>query len=129
MAKNTQRIKTDNAPQGDAGAPADTGQATGVAQDSGEATGAQEHPNPERAASDAAETVAGTAPTEADKTTKAPEPKVSDALAKAGKALLKSNPALDTVYMTADGTGFATKNDADNHAHNLKNKAVTPVKR
>lgn len=57
------------------------------------------------------------------------EPKVSDAVQKVGKSLLKSNPDMSVVYMTADGRGFYEKNDADNHARTLNNKAVTPVKR
>lgn len=57
------------------------------------------------------------------------EPKVSGAVQKVGKALLKSNPDMSVVYMTADGRGFYEKNDADNHARTLNNKAVTPVKR
>ncbi len=128
MAKET-KTKLGETPQGDAGAPAaNTEQVIAPQQNPGDAAGSDGHPNPERAASDAAEAAAGGALAEVSKT-KAPEPKVSDALAKAAKALLKSNPALEAVYMTADGTGFATKNDADNHARNLKNKAVTPVKR
>ena len=58
-----------------------------------------------------------------------PQAKVSDAVQKVGKALLKSNPDMSVVYMTADGRGFYEKNDADNHARTLNNKAVTPVKR
>lgn len=61
--------------------------------------------------------------------TKKLEPKVSDAVQKVGKALLKSNPDMSVVYMTADGRGFYERNDADNHARTLNNKAVTPVKR
>ncbi|WP_317341915.1 hypothetical protein [Alistipes dispar] len=61
--------------------------------------------------------------------TKKTEPKVSDAVQKVGKALLKSNPDMSVVYMTADGRGFYERNDADNHARTLNNKAVTPVKR
>lgn len=57
------------------------------------------------------------------------ELKVSDAVQKVGKALLKSNPDMSVVYMTADGRGFYERNDADNHARTLNNKAVTPVKR
>ena len=69
-------------------------------------------------------------PASAAKTpTKKSEPKVSDAVQKVGKALLKSNPDMSVVYMTADGRGFYEKNDADNHARTLNNKAVTPVKR
>lgn len=61
--------------------------------------------------------------------TKKSEPKVSGAVQKVGKSLLKSNPDMSVVYMTADGRGFYEKNDADNHARTLNNKAVTPVKR
>lgn len=61
--------------------------------------------------------------------TKKTEPKVSDAVRNIGKDLLKSNPDMSVVYMTADGLGFYEKNDADNHARMLNNKAVTPVKR
>lgn len=63
------------------------------------------------------------------KTKKAAEPKVSDAVTKIGKALLKSNPDMSVVYMTADGRGFYEKNDAELHARTLNNKAVTPVKK
>ena len=41
--------------------------------------------------------------------TKKSEPKVSDAVQKVGKALLKSNPDMSVVYMTADGRGFYEK--------------------
>lgn len=61
--------------------------------------------------------------------TKKTEPKVAGAVQKVGKALLKSNPDMSVVYMTADGRGFYERNDADNHARTLNNKAVTPVKR
>ena len=57
------------------------------------------------------------------------EPKVSDAVTKIGKSLLKSNPEMSVVYMTSDGRGFYMENDAKNHARTLNNKAVTPVKR
>lgn len=57
------------------------------------------------------------------------EPKVSDTLVKIGKSILKGNPAMSVVYMASDGRGFYEKNDADNHAHTLKNKTVTPVKK
>lgn len=71
---------------------------------------------------------AATAETPA-KTKKAAKPKVSDAVTKIGKALLKSNPDMSVVYMTADGRGFYEKNDAELHARTLNNKAVTPVKK
>lgn len=67
--------------------------------------------------------------TMAKHTSNDPEPKISDAAQKAGKALLKSNPDMTVVYMTADGRGFFDRNDAANHARTLNNKAVTPVKR
>ena len=56
-------------------------------------------------------------------------PRVSDAVVKVGKALLESNPGMEVVYMTADGTGFYRENDAVEHARALTNKAVTEVKR
>ena len=74
---------------------------------------------------DAADEAALAAKSSAKKT----GPKVSDAVQKVGKALLKSNPDMSVVYMTADGRGFYERNDADNHARTLNNKAVTPVKR
>lgn len=70
------------------------------------------------------ETVPGDNPEKAAKT-----PKVTDSLTKIGRAILKTNPAMPVVYMTADGRGFYEKNDADNHAKTLTNRAVTPVKR
>ncbi len=98
-----------------------------------EAEAAGGHPGLARAASDAAEEAAGAKPAEkkpAETPVAAPAtPKVSDALVKAGRALLEGNPSLREVYMTTDGVGFAEKNDADNHARALKNKAVVPVKR
>lgn len=90
------------------------------------AAGETEHPNPARAASDAAEEIAKEATTKA-KTKKAAEPKVSDVVAEIGKSLLKNNPEMSVVYMTADGRGFYEKNDAELHARTLNNKAVTPV--
>lgn len=96
-------------PQNDAGAPVVTEQPGATTQAAGAAAG------------DTAETTG--------KTKKAAEPKVSDAVVKIGKALLKSNPEMSVVYMTADGSGFYEKNDAELHARNLTNKAVTPVKK
>lgn len=57
------------------------------------------------------------------------EPKVSDAVVKIGKNLLRNNPEMSVVYMTADGRGFYEKNDAELHARILNNKAVTSVKK
>lgn len=90
------------------------------------AAGETEHPNPARAASDTAEETAKETATKA-KTKKAAEPKVSDAVVEIGKGLLKSNPEMSVVHMTADGRGFYEKNDAELHARTLTNKAVTPV--
>lgn len=87
------------------------------------------HPNPARAASDTAEVATTEPSTKVADTKTAEEPKVSDALVKIGKSILKSNPAMSVVYMASDGRGFYEKNDADNHAHTLKNKTVTPVKK
>lgn len=64
-----------------------------------------------------------------EETTPAKTPKVTDSLTKIGRVILKTNPAMPVVYMTADGRGFYEKNDADNHAKTLTNRAVTPVKR
>lgn len=96
-------------PQNNAGAPVVTDQSGATTQAAGAAAG------------DTAETT--------DKAKKTAEPKVSDAVVKIGKALLKSNPEMSVVYMTADGSGFYEKNDAELHARNLTNKAVTPVKK
>lgn len=82
------------------------------------ATGATENPNPVPNVSDKKNDPKETV-----------EPKVSDAVVKIGKTLLKSNPAMSVVFMTSDGRGFYEKNDADNHARTLKNKVVTPVKK
>ena len=92
-------------------------------------TGAAEHPNPARAESDAAEGKAAGNTGKTAETKETEEPKVSNAVVKIGKSLLKSNPAMSVVYMTSDGRGFYEKNDADNYARTLKNKAVTPVKK
>lgn len=53
----------------------------------------------------------------------------ADALQEIGNKLLKSHPNMHTVYVTADGTAFAAGNDAENHAKELKNHAITVVKR
>lgn len=122
MAKK--EYKAEN-PQTKTGAPVPTGQepprdntGEGMA-DQPQAGG--EQPTPGGATGDAAPA--------ANPPTKKTEPKVSDAVQKVGKALLKSNPDMSVVYMTADGRGFYERNDADNHARTLNNKAVTPVKR
>ena len=122
MAKKEDKAEN---PQNKTGAPVPTGQEppqdnTGEGMtDQPQAGGKQPTPG---GAADNAEPAAKTP-------TKKSEPKVSDAVQKAGKALLKSNPDMSVVYMTADGRGFYEKNDADNHARTLNNKAVTPVKR
>ena len=122
MAKKEDKAEN---PQNKTGAPVPTGQEppqdnTGEGMtDQQQAGGKQPTPG---GAADNAEPAAKTP-------TKKSEPKVSDAVQKVGKALLKSNPDMSVVYMTADGRGFYEKNDADNHARTLNNKAVTPVKR
>lgn len=99
------------------------------------AVGTGEDPNPECTASDDAETAAAEKSAAETKATKksgpatTPAQRVENALTKAGRSILERNPALTAVYMTADGAGFASKNDAENHARNLKNKVVTPVNR
>lgn len=90
---------------------------------------ATEHPNPARATSDAAEVAKTDSTPEAATSKTIEKPSVSDALVKIGKSILKSNPTMSMVYMTADGRGFYEKNDADNHARTLKNKVVTHVKK
>lgn len=122
MAKKEDKAEN---PQNKTGAPVPIGQKSpqdntgeGMA-DQPQAGGVQPTPG---GAADNAEPAAKTP-------TKKSEPKVSDAVQKVGKALLKSNPDMSVVYMTADGRGFYEKNDADNHARTLNNKAVTPVKR
>lgn len=86
-----------------------------------------ELPNPNHAADNADKSA--TVEPAVKNMTKKTEPKVSDAVQKVGKALLKSNPDMSVVYMTADGRGFYEKNDADNHARTLNDQTVTPVKR
>ncbi|MDR2131016.1 MAG: hypothetical protein LBP56_07640 [Odoribacteraceae bacterium] len=48
---------------------------------------------------------------------------------KIGKGILRGNPAMTAVYMTADGSGFYEESDARNHAATLKDGTVTEVKR
>ena len=54
-------------------------------------------------------------------------PVAADAVVKIGKKLLAANPEMEVVYMTCDGRGFYSRNDAQSHARTLTNKAVTPV--
>lgn len=122
MAKKEDKAEN---PQTKTGGPVPTGQES-PQDNTGEGMADQpqaggEQPIPGGAADDAAP--ASKSPT------KKTEPKVSDAVRKVGKALLKSNPDMSVVYMTADGRGFYERNDADNHARTLNNKEVTPVKR
>lgn len=51
------------------------------------------------------------------------------ALQEIGNKILKANAALNTVYLTDDGTAFSSENDAENHAKELKTKNVVAVKR
>lgn len=57
------------------------------------------------------------------------EPTVADALIGIGRNLLKDNLKMTAVYMTADGAGFYEENDAQNHARNLTDKTIIPVKK
>lgn len=118
--------------------PDDPQQTAGVADNT-----EQVNPNPDEKAGTNAGAPGATAPADGNsagaaagdtaetpaKPKKAAEPKVSDAVVKIGKNLLKNNPDMSVVYMTADGRGFYEKNDAELHARTLNNKAVTPVKK
>ncbi len=55
--------------------------------------------------------------------------KVADAVEAIGKKILSSYPKESIVYMTADGQGFFNESDALNHADDLTNKKVTPVRK
>lgn len=46
------------------------------------------------------------------------------AAAKIGKEVLAANKSLSEVYVTADGTAFYNRNDAQNHARALENREV-----
>lgn len=46
-----------------------------------------------------------------------------------GRDILKENPELKGVYVTTDGTAFAERNDAQNHAKTLKNREIFNIRR
>lgn len=48
---------------------------------------------------------------------------------KVGRDILKENPELKGVYVTTDGTAFAERNDAKNHAKTLKNREIFNIRR
>ena len=48
---------------------------------------------------------------------------------KVGRDILKENPELKGVYVTTDGTAFAERNDAQNHAKTLKNREIFNIRR
>ncbi len=52
---------------------------------------------------------------------------VASALQKNGEAVLKLNPELGKVYVTTDGSVFASECDAKNHGKTLANPDVLPV--
>lgn len=49
--------------------------------------------------------------------------------AKLAADILKTNPDIQEVHITSDGTAFYTRNDAQNHANTLKNRDVFSTKR
>lgn len=116
-ADNTEQVN----PNPDEKAGADTNEALQESAGAPDATAPADGNAAGAAAGDTTETPA--------KPKKTAEPKVSDAVVKIGKNLLKNNPDMSVVYMTADGRGFYEKNDAELHARTLNNKAVTPVKK
>jgi len=60
------------------------------------------------------------------KTTKAKNDSAG-VLAAVGRDILKSNPELESVFVTADGQAFRLESDAKNHAANLKSQDVLKV--
>lgn len=64
------------------------------------------------------------ATTEKDTTTIA-----AKAAQKLGKEILTANPEMKEVHVTSDGVAFFTRNDAQNHAHTLKNREVHTLTR
>ncbi len=64
-----------------------------------------------------------------EKTTKPAASVAAKAAQKVGKETLTQNPDLKEVFVTSDGVSFFTRNDAQNHAHILKNRDVFNIKR
>lgn len=48
---------------------------------------------------------------------------------KLGKEILSANPEMKEIHVTSDGTAFYSRNDAQNHAHTLKNREVFSMTR
>lgn len=48
---------------------------------------------------------------------------------KLGKEILTANPDMKEIHVTSDGTAFYSRNDAQNHAHTLKNREVFSMTR
>lgn len=46
-----------------------------------------------------------------------------------GREVLAANKTLNSVYVTTDGTAFAERNDAQNHARTLQNREVFNIGR
>ncbi|MEG1540054.1 MAG: hypothetical protein RR383_08950 [Muribaculaceae bacterium] len=55
--------------------------------------------------------------------------KVSNAVIKVGKQILKSHPDIDVVYMTTDGMAFFASDDAANHSRAIYGGEIITVKR
>lgn len=53
----------------------------------------------------------------------------SKAAAKVAERIFKQNPDIKEVHVTADGTAFYGRNDAQNHANTLANREVFSFKR
>lgn len=53
----------------------------------------------------------------------------SKAAAKVAAKIFKQNPDIKEAYVTADGTAFYGRNDAQNHANTLSNRDVFGFKR
>lgn len=58
-----------------------------------------------------------------------PATAASKAAAKVAADVLRRNPDINEVHVTADGTAFYTRNDAQNHANSQPNREVFSTKR
>ncbi|MCD8177308.1 MAG: hypothetical protein LUE98_07750 [Tannerellaceae bacterium] len=50
-------------------------------------------------------------------------------LYKKGLSILKDHPSMEEVYLTANGFGFFSYEEAKNHGQGLKDKSIVHVKR
>ncbi len=150
MANRNTKTNQNEAPDENAGANVATDEVktTGAAaQDGGDASGPEDHPNPSRAVSDAAENEAAGAAAKAtaDAEVKAAAKKAAaEAKASAGAAAKtgenpftklageykKLYPDNKTFHITSDKQVFLEKNkgDAESHQRSLKEGKVTTVK-